>query len=59
MLGLLLLLLGIWLVVIVLGAVIKGLFFLVILGAILFLATVAYGWTKGKLGGGGRKSINR
>lgn len=55
--GLLLLLLGIWLALIVLGALIKGLFWLVILGAILFLGTAAYGYTKGKLGGG-RKSIS-
>lgn len=57
--GLLLLLLGVWLVVIVLGAVIKGLFFLVIVGAVLFFATAAYGWAKTRLGGGERKSITR
>ena len=55
--GLLLLLLGIWLVVIVLGAVIKGLFWLVFVGALLFLATAAYGWGKSKLTGG-RKMIS-
>lgn len=42
----------------VLGAIIKGLFWLVIVGAILFLATAAYGWGKTKLGGG-PKSISR
>ncbi len=56
--GLLLLLLGVWLVVIVVGALIKGLFWLVIVGAILFLGTVAYGWAKTKLGGD-QKSISR
>lgn len=50
--GLILLLLGVWLVLIVLGAIIKGLFWLVIAGAILFLATAAYGWAKTKLGRG-------
>jgi len=55
--GLLLLLLGVWLVFIVLGALIKGLFWLVIVGAVLFLGTAAYGWGKSKLGGG-RKSIS-
>ncbi len=57
MLGLILVLLGVWIVLIVLGAIIKGLFWLVIVGAILFLATAAYGWGKTKLGGG-RKSIS-
>ncbi len=56
--GLLALLLVVWLVVIVIGAVVKGLFYLVIVGAILFLATAAYGWAKGKLGGSDRKSIS-
>lgn len=42
----------------VLGSIIKGLFWLVIVGAILFLATAAYGWGKTKLGGG-PKSISR
>lgn len=55
--GLLLLLLGIWLVVIVVGALIKGLFWLVIVGLILFLGTAAYGWGKSKLNGG-QKSIS-
>lgn len=56
MLGFLLVILGIWVVLIILGALIKGLFWLVIVGAILFLATAAYGWTKGQLSGG-RRSI--
>lgn len=58
MLGLILLLLGVWLVLIVLGAIIEGLFWLVVVGAVLFLATAAYGWGKTKLAGG-RKSITR
>lgn len=57
--GLLLLLLGVWLAVIVLGAVIKGLFYLVIIGAVLFFATAAYGYAKTKIGSGRRKSITR
>ncbi len=58
MLGLILLLLGVWLVLIVLGAIIEGLFWLVVVGAVLFLATAASGWGKTKLAGG-RKSITR
>jgi uncharacterized RDD family membrane protein YckC len=41
-------LLLIWLAFMVLGAVIKGLFWLIIVGAVLFVATVAYGWAKQK-----------
>jgi hypothetical protein len=41
-------LLLIWLALIVLGAVIKGLFWLIIVGAVLFVATAAYGWVKQK-----------
>lgn len=40
------LLLVIWLVVIIVGAVIKSLFWLIIIGVVLFLATAAYGWVK-------------
>lgn len=39
-------LLLVWLVIIVIGAVVKGLFWLIILGAVLFVATAAYGWVK-------------
>lgn len=46
MLGLIGLLLVIWLVLAVVGAVVEGLFWLLIVGVILFLATAAYGWTK-------------
>ncbi len=52
------LLLVVWLIVIVFGALIKGLFYLVVIGAILFAVTAIYGWAKGKLGGGDRKSIS-
>ena len=48
MLAFLAVLLLIWLVFIVLGAVIKGLFWLIIVGAVLFVATAAYGWVKQK-----------
>ena len=41
-------LLLIWLAFMVLGAVIKGLFWLIIVGAVLFVATAAYGWVKQK-----------
>lgn len=47
MLGFLGLLLFVWLVLIILGAVLKGLFWLVVVvGVVLFLATAAYGWVK-------------
>lgn len=45
-LGLIALLLVIWLVLAVVGAVVEGLFWLLIVGVILFLATAAYGWMK-------------
>lgn len=44
MLGLILLLLVVWVVVSVLGAVIEGLFWLTVVGVVLFLATAAWGW---------------
>ncbi len=40
------LLLIVWLVLIILGAVLKGLFWLVVIGAVFFVATAAYGWVK-------------
>jgi hypothetical protein len=40
------LLLVVWLVITVLGAVIKGLFWLAVVGAIFFVATAALGWNK-------------
>jgi LPXTG-motif cell wall-anchored protein len=39
-------LLVVWLAVSILGAVIKGLFWLTIVGAVLFVATAAYGYLK-------------
>lgn len=41
-------LLLIWVAFMVLGAVIKGLLWLIILGAVLFVATVVYGWVRQK-----------
>lgn len=46
MIGLLVLLLVVWLALIVLGAVIKGLFWLLIIGAVLFVATGVIGFVK-------------
>ncbi|SOE03712.1 hypothetical protein [Blastococcus haudaquaticus] len=46
MLRLLGLLLVIWLVITVVGAVVKGLFWLAVVGALFFVATAAIGWTK-------------
>lgn len=46
MLGLLGLLLVIWIVFILLGALIHGLFWLLIVGVVLILATSAFGYVK-------------
>ncbi len=35
-----------WLVLVIVGVVVKSLFWLAIVGAVLFLATAAYGWVK-------------
>ncbi|MGY1915963.1 hypothetical protein [Blastococcus sp. SYSU DS0973] len=40
------LLLVVWLVLSIIGAVIEGLFWLLLVGVALFLATAAYGWLK-------------
>lgn len=40
------LLLVVWLVITVLGAVIEGLFWLAVVGLIFFVATAALGWNK-------------
>jgi hypothetical protein len=45
-LGLIAFLLVAWLVLIVVGAVVHGLFWLVVLGVVLFLATSAFGWVR-------------
>ncbi|MGY2081674.1 hypothetical protein [Modestobacter sp. SYSU DS0657] len=46
MLGVIALLLVIWLALIVIGSVIEGLFWLVVIGAVLFVATAVFGWVK-------------
>ena len=46
MLRLIGLLLVVWLVVTLIGAVVKGLFWLAVVGLLLFLATVVLGWNK-------------
>ena len=50
------LLLALWLAVTLIGAVIKGLFWLAVAGALFFLVTVALGWNKrrSEVGGGPR-----
>jgi hypothetical protein len=45
-LGFLVLLLVIWVALVVIGAVIKGLFWLAVVGVVLFLITAALGWTR-------------
>ena len=58
MLGIIALLLVVWLVITVAGAVIKGLFWLAVIGALLFVATSALGWNRRKnVGPGGRRSL--
>ena len=46
MLGLIAVLLVLWLAVVVIGAVVKGLLWLAVVGAVLFLATAGYGYVK-------------
>ena len=41
-------LLAIWLALTILGAVIKGVFWLAVIGGVLFLGTAAYGAIKGR-----------
>lgn len=48
MMNLIVILLVVWLVLSVLGFVIEGLFWLAVIGIVLFLATAAYGWVKRK-----------
>jgi hypothetical protein len=45
-LGFIALLLVVWLAVVVIGAVVEGLFWLIVVGAVLFVATAAFGWVK-------------
>ena len=46
MLRLLGLLLVVWLVITVIGAIVKGLFWLAVVGLLLFAATAVLGWNK-------------
>lgn len=46
MIRLVLLLLVVWLVLAVLGLIIKGLLWLTVIGLVLFLVTSAWGWLK-------------
>ena len=44
--GLIIFLLIVWLVISVLGVVLEGLFWLTVIGLILLVGTVIWGWTK-------------
>lgn len=46
MLGFIALLLVVWLAFVLIGALVEGLFWLLVVGAVLFVATAAYGWLK-------------
>ena len=46
MAGFIIALLVIWLIISVLGAIIEGLFWLAVIGVVLFLVTAAWGWLK-------------
>lgn len=52
MFGFIVLLLVIWIVLAILGFVIKGLFWLAVIGVVLFAATAAVGWVR-------RNAINK
>jgi hypothetical protein len=47
-LGLIALLLVVWIALIVVGAVVKGLFWLIVIGVVLFLLTSAFGFRRGR-----------
>ena len=55
MLGVLALLLVIWLACIVIGVAVKGLFWLLVIGAVLFVATGVIGFVKRETLGRGRR----
>lgn len=57
MLRLLGLLLALWLVVTVIGAVVKGLFWLALIGGLFFLATAALGYRRRSEVGGGHRAL--
>jgi LPXTG-motif cell wall-anchored protein len=46
--ALIMILLVIWLVLVVLGTVLEGLFWLTIVGVVLLIGTAAYGWMRRK-----------
>ena len=46
--GLIVALLVIWLILSILGFVVKGLLWLAVIGLVLFVATAAWGWVKRK-----------
>ena len=48
MLGFIALLLVIWIALIVIGAVVKGLFWLIVVGVVLFLITSVVGFLRGR-----------
>ncbi|KUP98341.1 DUF7554 family protein [Thermobifida cellulosilytica] len=48
MLKLVLVLLAVWLVLSILGLVIEGLFWLFVIGAVLFVATAVWGWVQNR-----------
>ncbi len=48
MIGIIVALLILWLILAILGFVIEGLFWLAVIGILLFLATVVWGWLKRK-----------
>lgn len=48
MLGFIALLLIVWVALIVIGAVIKGLFWLIVIGAVLFVATSLFGMMRNR-----------
>ncbi|GAA3977637.1 hypothetical protein FOF52_18475 [Thermobifida alba] len=48
MLKLILVLLAVWLVLSILGLVIEGLFWLFVIGAVLFAATAVWGWIQNR-----------
>lgn len=54
MLGVLGVLLLIWIILIVIGAVVHALFWLIIVGAVLFVGTAIYGFVKRQALGRGR-----
>jgi hypothetical protein len=45
-LGFIVLLLVVWVALIVVGAIVKGLFWLAVIGLLLFLGTAALGWVR-------------